>query len=153
MTLTQKETMFLKDLKSQEELCIEKYSKGAATASDGNLKNLFTQLGQVEQTHLDSITQLLAGTVPTLSGGGQQAQVPTNATYTGVSHDQNKHNDCFLCSDLLAMEKHVSSIYDTSIFEFGDVGARNVLNHIQKEEQEHGEKIYAYMSLNGMYSA
>ncbi|MDE7300442.1 MAG: spore coat protein, partial [Lachnospiraceae bacterium] len=45
-----------------------------------------------------------------------------------------------------------SHLYDTCIFEFKDEGARNVLNHIQKEEQEHGKMIYDYMSTNSMYS-
>ena len=30
--------------------------------------------------------------------------------------------------------------------------ARKMLNHIQSEEQQHDEKIYAYMKANGMYS-
>ncbi|WP_334299750.1 spore coat protein [Terrisporobacter sp.] len=29
---------------------------------------------------------------------------------------------------------------------------RQVLNHIQKEEQDHGEKIYNYMNQHGMYN-
>ncbi|WP_334307029.1 spore coat protein [Intestinibacter bartlettii] len=29
---------------------------------------------------------------------------------------------------------------------------RQVLNHIQKEEQEHGEEIYNYMNKHGMYN-
>ena len=45
----------------------------------------------------------------------------------------------------------IHSTYDTTIFEFRDANARQVLNHIQKEEQEHGEKIYNYMSQHGMY--
>ena len=50
------------------------------------------------------------------------------------------------------MEKHVSGLYDTSIFEFSDPAVRQVLNHIQSEEQGHGESIYSYMHQNGMYS-
>jgi len=30
---------------------------------------------------------------------------------------------------------------------------RDALNHIQKEEQEHGKMLYDYMSVNGMYCA
>ena len=63
-----------------------------------------------------------------------------------------KSKDAFLCKDALAMEKHVSSIYDTSIFEFSSPVLRDTLNHIQKEEQNHGEQIYQYMSKNGMYN-
>ncbi|MEG2144480.1 MAG: spore coat protein, partial [Oscillospiraceae bacterium] len=42
--------------------------------------------------------------------------------------------------------------YDTSIFEFKNKNVRDTLNHIQKEEQEHGEKIYGFMAQNGMYN-
>ena len=52
---------------------------------------------------------------------------------------------------MLSTEKHVSATYNTSIFEFSDSGVRSVLNHIQKEEQEHGDKIYKFMAVNGMY--
>ena len=46
--------------------------------------------------------------------------------------------------------KYVSATYNTSVFEFAQPKLRNVLNHIQKEEQEHGLKIYQYMSANNM---
>ena len=60
--------------------------------------------------------------------------------------------DKILCADLLSTEKYVSSTYNTAIFEFRDENVRNVLNHIQKEEQEHGKKIYDYMASHGMYN-
>ena len=43
-------------------------------------------------------------------------------------------------------EKYVSATYDTAIFEFTDPQVRDVLNHIQKEEQQHGEAIFKYIS-------
>ena len=73
------------------------------------------------------------------------AQNPTNPLFFWINHDK------MLCQDSLSTEKYVSSTYDTTIFEFRDTNARQVLNHIQKEEQEHGEKIYNYMSQHGMY--
>ena len=152
-TLSQKETMLLQDLKSQEQLCIEKYSKYSNDACDTNLKNLFTQLGQTENQHLNTINQMLGGTVPTMSGGSSQSQQAGWQAGTSSVSAQDKQKDKFLCSDALAMEKHVSSVYDTCIFEVKDVNMRNTLNHIQKEEQEHGEKIYSYMAKNGMYNA
>lgn len=57
-----------------------------------------------------------------------------------------------LCTDLLSTEKHVSSVYNICVFEFRDTNIRDTLNHIQKEEQQHGEQIYNYMSQNGMYN-
>ena len=50
-------------------------------------------------------------------------------------NNYNEH-DKMLCSDSLSTEKFVSSTYNTAIFEFRDKNIRQVLNHIQKEEQE-----------------
>ena len=61
MTLTQKETTLLSDLKSQEQLCVEKYNKYSQMAHDPELKNLFSTLSQNEQKHLDTVTQILNG--------------------------------------------------------------------------------------------
>ncbi|NLM03393.1 MAG: spore coat protein, partial [Clostridiales bacterium] len=60
-------------------------------------------------------------------------------------------SDADLCHDLLSTEKYVSGNYDTAIFEFTNTQARELLNHIQKEEQQHGERIFKYMQQNGMY--
>ena len=64
---------------------------------------------------------------------------------------ENKKHDEYLCRDALATEKHVSSLYNTSVFEFNSPVLRDTLAHIQKEEQNHGETIYSYMSKNMMY--
>lgn len=150
MQLTQKETELLKDLKGQESLCIDKYTKHSSCAVDPQLKNLFTQIAQIEQQHLDTIVQIENGTVPQ-PGGGAQNQPTFTATYS-TGENQDKQTDNYLCSDVLATEKHASHLYDTSIFEFKDENIRNVLNHIQKEEQNHGKMIYDYMQTNSMYS-
>ncbi len=150
MQLTQKESGLLKDLKGQEKLCAEKYTQYSSRAADPQLKNLFTQIAQIEQQHLETLTQIETGTPPAPSGGSQ-AQPSFTAAYTGETPE--KQADCYLCSDVLATEKHASSLYDTCIFEFQDEAVRNTLNHIQKEEQGHGKMIFDYMSVNGMYEA
>lgn len=150
MQLTQKETSLLKDLKGQEQLCVDKYTKHSECAVDPQLKNLFSQIAGIEQQHYDTITQMESGTVPAPSGGSQ-TQPTFSATYT-VGQNQDKQNDCYLCTDVLTMEKHASHLYDTCIFEFTDENARTMLNHIQKEEQNHGKMIYDYMKSNSMYS-
>lgn len=153
MQLTQKETELLKDLKGQEQLCIEKYKKNASNAKDQQLTDLFNHLAAQEQKHLDTIVQMENGTVPAQGSGqsGNQAMPTFTATYD-VAETANKKNDCYLCSDLLAAEKHASHLYDTCIFEFDDENARDALNQIQKEEQNHGKMIYDYMSANKMYA-
>ncbi|MGE5627592.1 MAG: spore coat protein [Solirubrobacterales bacterium] len=156
LTLSQKERMLLEDQKKHEELCIEKYGNYANQAKDPQLKQIFYANQQSEQTHLNSINQMLSGTIPNMNqqqGGNQtsgnqlhQGTENTLAAGSGVTDEA-------LCTDMLMTEKYVSGAYNTSIFEFRDTGARDVLNHIQKEEQKHGEAIYKYMESKGMYKA
>lgn len=153
MQLTQKETSLLKDLKSQEKLCVEKYTKYASNALDPQLKELFTSIANVEQQHLNTISQIEQGSCPSSQSGGSAQTVKTIFTSNyGMGDTPDKQADCYLCSDLLADEKHVSGLYNTCIFEFTDKTVRDTLNHIQKEEQEHGKAIYDYMTANNMYS-
>ena len=149
-TLTTKETDLLKDMKGQEQLCIDKYDKYAQDACAPELKRLFTQLADVEREHLKTINEMLTGQVSTPSGSSQ-TKSSTGAVKANYTNEQSKKEDCFLCSDMLSTEKHVSALYNTGVFEFSDVQARHMLNHIQTEEQQHGQKIYEYMNANGMY--
>ena len=152
MTLTQKETTLLSDLKSQEQLCIEKYTKYSEMAHDPELKNLFTALTTNEQKHLDTINQILGGTevtMPAQSPSAVDAKLTCNMSQVSESE---KQQDAYLCKDALSMEKHVSSVYNTGVFEFSSPVLRDTLAHIQKEEQNHGEKLYNYLSCNNMYN-
>ena len=150
MQLTQKETSLLKDLKDQENLCADKYAKHASCANDAQLKNLLSSLSTVEREHYNTLSQIESGTVPAPTQSSKP--MPTfSATYAGGCTPE-KQNDMYICSDLLATEKHASHLYDTCIFEFQDENVRNMLNHIQKEEQGHGKMLYDYMKTNGMYS-
>jgi spore coat protein CotF len=150
ITLTQKERMLLEDQKSHEQTCIQKYSNYANQAKDGQLKDICKANEQVERNHLDTINQLLSGTVPQMNQQQNQStgQNLNNAQVTGISNVSDKD----ICSDLLMTEKYVSGAYDTAIFEFKDTEVRDVLNHIQKEEQKHGEAIFKYMESKGMYN-
>jgi spore coat protein CotF len=159
ISLNQKETALLQDQKKHEELCIKKYSSYSNQASDPQLKQLLTTQGQQEQHHLNSINQLLAGQLPAMGGqqGGQQAGMQSQQNQQAFPPIQpgnaSAQADAIMCEDLLSTEKYVSSIYNTAIFEFRDPGVRQVLNHIQKEEQEHGLGLYSYMASHGMYQA
>lgn len=154
MTLTQKEKMLLQDLKTEEQLCVDKYKKYAETAHDGHLQQLFNQIGQTEQGHLNTINTMLQGETPQVSASNSKSakkQPAQNVSgYTAKARSKDKQQDCYLCTDALSTEKHVSSVYDTCVFEFAQPPLRNVLNHIQGEEQHHGEQIYNYMSESGM---
>jgi len=148
-TLTQKERMLLEDQKSHEQICIEKYSNYANQANDIQLKQICKANEQVERNHLDTINQLLNGKIPDMNQQQNQNPQPSaDNAQTAV----NNLSDKDICSDLLMTEKYVSGAYNTTIFEFKDTRVRDVLNHIQKEEQKHGEAIFQYMDSKGMYN-
>lgn len=150
MQLTQKETSLLKDLKTQEKLCVDKYTQYSADARDPQLKTLFSDIAAVEQSHLEMINQIESGASPA-TGTGKSIPTAFSAAY-GVGETEDKKHDCYLCTDTLTMEKHASHLYDTCVFEFTQESLRKVLNTIQSEEQGHGKAIYDYMSANAMYS-
>ena len=149
MQLTQKETALLKELKGQEKLCAEKYEKYSEAARYPQLKDLFSRIAAVERGHISTLTAIENGSAPAASGAAQPAPAFTAAYKIGETED--KKNDCYLCTDALATEKHASGLYDTCVFEFTQNQLRAALNHIQTEEQGHGKMIYDYMSANAMY--
>lgn len=152
INLTQKERTLLEDQKKHEQICIQKYISYANQATSPELQQLFQNYAQQEQSHYDSINQILSGQIPNLQNQNQQ-NIVTNQEQMQLISD-NKLGvdiDAQLCNDLLMTEKYVSGTYDTTIFEFTNSEIRQILNHIQKEEQQHGEGIFNYMLNNGMY--
>ncbi len=179
---TNKERTLLEDQISHEKICVQKYTDYANQASDQQLKDLFQNLAQNEQEHLNTLNQLMSGQMPQLNQEGNamanQAQQQQGSTITDLlyqqqgaqasqSTQQQQANDYFqlqntmtpnqsldqnLCNDMLMTEKYVSGTYDTAIFEFREPQVRNIFNHIQKEEQQHGEAIFDYMQTHGMYN-
>lgn len=148
--LTQKERLLLEDQKKQEELCIQKYRTYASQVKDPQLKQLLETYAQQEQQHLDSVNQMLSGNIPSMSLGQSGQQQWTGMSSTEFIAAPNP-DDALLLNDLLMTEKYVSSTYNTAIFEFTSTQMRQVLNHIQTEEQQHGEGLYNYMHAHGMY--
>lgn len=158
LNLTQKEKNLLQDQQKHEEICIQKYTSYAEQAQDPQLAQLFNSLAQQEQQHLNTVNQILAGQVPNMQAQGMQQSQQGQLSQLGVNLNQGQaqmslanSNDAALCNDLLMTEKYVSGTYDTAIFEMQDSNVRQALNHIQKEEQQHGESIYNYMKSKGMY--
>ena len=152
MTLTTKETDILKDLKGQEQLCIEKYSKYKDQACDPQLKAIFSELKTTEENHLQTICRIMNGEEVSMGSEMKKAGADKfNGGQYSLGEDC-KQNDAFLCKDALSMEKHVSGVYNTGLFEFSSPILRDTLAHIQKEEQNHGEKLYSYMAACGMYN-
>lgn len=152
LQLSQKERMLLEDEKHQEEICVKKYQNYAQQAQDPQLKQLFNNLAGVEQHHYNMIDQILQGQQPdfshgqqTMAQGGQMQQ----STYQGA---MGNTGDEVLCSDMLATEKYVSGTYDTGIFEAVNPVVRQALQHIQQDEQQHGQQLFNYMNTHGMYN-
>ena len=72
VNLTTKERMLLEDEKGHETLYVSKCKDYSNKATCPQLKELFNSLSQNEQQHLDSINQILNGTVPNVNQGQQQ---------------------------------------------------------------------------------
>ncbi|HAA34103.1 MAG TPA: spore coat protein [Firmicutes bacterium] len=157
LKLTQKEQMLLQDQKSHEEICIQKYKNYAEQAQDPQLKQMFSSFAEQEQQHWNTINQILSGQVPDMSqqqnqGQGQQYNPAASEVKQQMKGAMGNQGDASLCTDMLMTEKYVSGTYDTAIFECVDTNVRQALNHIQKEEQQHGEAIFNYMKNKGMYN-
>lgn len=154
--LTEKETMLLEDQKSQEKLCIQKYTNYANQAKDQELKDLFNYYAHQEKQHLNTINQILNGDVPQMNQGqnqqnNQQQNQQPSIQNTRSSAGFVNESDQTLCTDALTTEKYVANAYNTAIFECSNTDIRKALNHIQKEEQEHGEGIFNYLQSHNMY--
>jgi spore coat protein CotF len=169
VTLSTKEQLLLQDQKSHEEQCILKYDNYSNLAADSQLKTIFKNNAQKEREHLQTINQLLNGQIPSMAGqnggnsqqqsgqqsSGQQGDNWPMSQQESIEKSGNlgfKATEKEMCIDMLNTEKYVSGTYDTTIFECQSAQVRDVLNHIQKEEQKHGEAIFAYMQSKGMYS-
>ena len=166
--LTQKEQRLLSDQLNHEKVCIEKYNNYAQQVEDPQLRQMFGQYASEEQNHYDTVSQLLSGqqvSMSTSAGqGGQQGQPQRQRQGerqgwegAGLQGDvsgagMTNQEDATILGDMLMTEKFVSGTYDTAIFESANSDVRQALQHIQKEEQQHGEGIFNYMSQHGMYN-
>ena len=153
MILSEKQKTVIQDLQAQEQLCIQKYGEYEKQARDPELKRLFGILKDDEQTHYDSLSQLMNGQCPVVGGKVTMAKdYNPMPTYTGNFNEEDKEYDKYLCTDCITTEKYVSTAYNDDLFQFGDENVRDLFNHIQTEEQNHAEMIYKYKTANQMAS-
>lgn len=110
------------------------------------------QSGQSGQSGMQSGQNQPGQNIREIQSGSTPGTVGTTPRPVTATSGSNNQSDKDICQDLLMTEKYVSGTYDTTIFECVDANVRQVLNHIQKEEQEHGEEIFNYMQANGMYT-
>lgn len=149
--LNEKETMVIKELQTQEKSCISKYDKYTNEAKDQVLKELFSQLKKKEEQHYQTLGQILNGSIPDCDCNDESGkEYSPTATYNSLGNEADKQSDCFLATDSIASEKYVSGEYNTDVFSFANTAIRKVLADIQIEEQNHGEMLYKYKTVNGM---
>ncbi len=59
MQLTQKETLYLQDAISHEQICVMKYNNYANQVQDTEISSMFRNLANREQQHIETINKLL----------------------------------------------------------------------------------------------
>ena len=151
MILTEKETNAIEDLKTQEQACIEKYTKYSNQAKDPVLKELFEEIARDEQKHFDSLDQVIKGKVPSVDCNDSKGKnYNPAATYDSLGNSEDKKADCYLATDCHGTEKLVSGEYNSDVFVFGNSDIRKLLADIQIEEQNHAEMLWKYKTANGM---
>ena len=100
MILSEKETTVIKDLQTQEQCCVEKYERYSKLAKDQVLIDLFTDLHGKEQKHLESLTQVLSGKVPSCDCNDSDGKDYNPAATYSMAPSEDKKTDCFLATDL-----------------------------------------------------
>ncbi|GAA0738930.1 spore coat protein [Clostridium oceanicum] len=150
--LTEKERMFLEDAKINEEVCIQKYQNYSNQVKDPKLQQILSKLAGEEQEHYDTLDTLLKGedpkiNVPKPQKPNQNKQVTIENNIQGVMSNKK---DEVICNDLLSTEKYVAGTYGDDVFESFNPIVREAMQHIQKDEQKHGEEIFNYMYSKNM---
>ena len=113
LNLNTKEKSLLEDAKEHETLCVAKYKDHAEKTNCQELKNLFNSLASIEQQHLDTINQILNGTVPNINQNASQGQGNEQNTQSefnlgnlqGQMQMNYNEGDKLLCQDALSTEK------------------------------------------------
>ena len=104
MILSEKETTVIKDLQTQEQCCVEKYERYSKLAKDQVLIDLFTDLHGKEQKHLESLTQVLSGKVPSCDCNDSDGKDYNPAATYSMAPSEDKKTDCFLATDCIGTE-------------------------------------------------
>ena len=155
--LTQKERMLLQDGKAHEELCIKKYGSYALQARDQQVRQMFDKHQADEVQHHQTLTDILGQGGQTgqearagQSSAGGNAALQWNAAGVAQAGPAGANQDVMLCKDLLVTETFVSGVYDTAIFQVTDPRIRQTLEHIQKDEHQHGADLSGYLQQQGV---
>ena len=150
MQWNQKERDLLKDLKGQEQLCVDKYMRHAENACDPQLKKLFSDLAQQEARHLQTITQMESGTVPQMQSGGQQAarvaRREAQASHTAVHLQMDGQRGEFsphLGGERTGILRRKNRLRDVRVRKLARARGRRVAKHQHKSfgrKRAHGKR-------------
>lgn len=154
-TFTQKENMYLHDLKKHEEYGVKTLNKSIAEVEDQELRDLLTHLVDCESKHVTTLSDIMNGNVQ--MANSQRATDGDTSEYYNKPQPNTSEvlatpSDVDICFTLLNGSKFSSGMYNTAIFEFNNHEIRKILNHIQKEKQQTGEKIYNYLKSKNAYN-
>ena len=102
MILKEKEKAVIEDLHTQEQTCVEKYTRYEKQAKDPILKDLFKRIKEEEQEHVNSLEKVLQGNVPQVDcNDNSGAKYEPKATYDAATENEDKKSDCFLATDCI----------------------------------------------------
>ncbi|MGE5654155.1 MAG: spore coat protein [Bacillota bacterium] len=108
------------------------------------------QSGSGQSPSINQILSQIQSSVSQQSSNQQmQAGTASQTQFTG----QGQLSDQQICNDIITTEKAVNDFYGHCITETSNQQLRQVLNHIQKEEQDHAFAVYKYMEQKGWYQA
>ena len=89
MVLTEKEMATIEDLHTQELSCVEKYKRYGQEAKDPVLRDLFADLEKKEQKHVESLEQVMKGSVPSCNVNDRDGKMyEPKATYDSMTNPE-----------------------------------------------------------------
>lgn len=174
MQLTTKEKTLISDTLTAEEICNQKYKYYAANASDQEIRQLFSDLVEQEDQHLQMLNDALNGnfdieaaSARSSSFNQRSSQSSNNLKMTDKKADMEIANtamsaketkdvqgldDRQILQDSLMTVKHLSGNYDISVLEAANQEVFQLLEQIQHEKHLHKQEIFQMMNQKGWYS-
>lgn len=136
----------LRSLMKTMDVHIQRYRFCEKNTPDFRLKALLAMLLKQDEEHYRTLIQLEQGIIPIVGRDDRESRLK-------VPDGKGRGNriDARYCREMYEGEKFLSSEIDQTIFKVRDSSVRNVLNYIQKQQQEHGRLLGQYMDEELMY--
>ena len=176
MQLTSKEKSLISDTLTAEEICNQKYKYYAANANDQEVRDLFSDLVQQEDQHVQMLNDALNGNFDVEAAQQRSSSFRQKSTAGSSKSDvkmTNKKADMEIAKtsmsaknttdveglddrqrlqDALMTVKHLSGNYDISILEAANNEVFQTLEQIQHDKHFHKQEIFNLMNQKGWYS-